>query len=565
MDHKTTAVDFAVLNLPNKMPAFLNTKCLKFRITRLVVVVAFAAASLVALLCLYLVEYKMKSVVGGQEYSLAESAAALIGRDIGDKRALLRSIAEEIQAGGRSNAHLIRHILKLHPSLKEEFFNVVVFDARGKLIANISDERTIGTFTAASQEYFSNTVASRKGIVSRAFRSALSGKPIVLITEPIVDSTGRVTFVLAGGINLQSPRLLGQLNTFRPGKSGYFFIIDKDGTVIQHPNQNRILVNVFKEPGGAMPTTAAALKGFEGWIEARTKDGRPAFLAYKQIPITGWVFGVAYPTDEAFAALSDARVSVWIVSSIVAALAGLTGLLATIRLLRPLGRLQGSVNAIAEGKAKIEVLDIQRKDEVGDLSRAFFSLSQQRQNAEAKLANLALTDSLTGLGNRRMFENVLSSALERAERTGQPMALAYLDIDHFKSINDSLGHAIGDQVLVEFARRLNSIVRASDTPARLAGDEFVILFEAMSTDTQPEELGNRILQCMEPQFECDGRHIAVTISIGIAVRANCNVSAAVFLREADEALYTAKNAGRNRYAVAHTTYVSESQPLTYGG
>jgi GGDEF domain-containing protein len=142
------------------------------------------------------------------------------------------------------------------------------------------------------------------------------------------------------------------------------------------------------------------------------------------------------------------------------------------------------VEDISAGRANISVFDVVRKDEFGHLSRAFYGLSQRREQAELELHRLATTDVLTGLNNRRMFDAFLPQALARAARSGQTVGLAILDIDHFKTINDTLGHPAGDQVLIEFSRRLTGAVRTTDTVARLAGDEFVIVFEQLSTDTE---------------------------------------------------------------------------------
>ncbi|UUZ53860.1 GGDEF domain-containing protein [Massilia sp. H-1] len=195
----------------------------------------------------------------------------------------------------------------------------------------------------------------------------------------------------------------------------------------------------------------------------------------------------------------------------------LLGWLATLYLLRPLGALRNHVARIQQGSINIGVFNVQRKDEFGELSRAFFRLSQQRQTAEREMAALARTDALTGIANRRMFEEVFALAVRRAARIGNWVGLAYLDIDHFKAINDSRGHAAGDLVLVEFARRLRLAVRATDTVARLAGDEFVVLFDCLDPDGAPEALAHKILDCMRAPFVLGADSVDVTASVGVAL------------------------------------------------
>ena len=166
---------------------------------------------------------------------------------------------------------------------------------------------------------------------------------------------------------------------------------------------------------------------------------------------------------------------------------------------------------------------------------------------EQQLKTLALTDALTGLANRRSYELLLDGAIKRAHRSGEPLALMYLDIDKFKEINDTLGHAGGDQVLVEFASRLTTAVRKTDAVCRLAGDEFTIVLEGVQTIEQCETICNTILESIRIPFVVGGQNRFVTSSIGIAWSAGGKPGARSLNDSADGALYRAKAAGRNRF------------------
>ncbi|KFC62337.1 sensor domain-containing diguanylate cyclase [Massilia sp. LC238] len=531
----------------------LNTWTLRFRITALVVVLSTVSAFLVALASLNPVEYRMKAVVGNEVQSLVASAANLVGRDIRAKRVVLKSIAEHLSQNLKDGPGSVETFLRTHRALNEEFFNVVILKPNGELIANMEDEYGIGSTFANTYDFFKQTVSNRASVVSEPFNSPMHGEPAVVITQPVFDAQGQMIFVIVGGIDLRDPRLLSQLNAVKPGKTGYFFILDAKGNILQHPNKKRILANVFAEPGGPTPTTAAALRGFEGWREGTSKDGRRAIIAYKRINEVNWIMGSVYPTAEAFAGLSEARANIWLASAVVATAATILGLLAAQRFLTPLTQLRQNVGRITEGSAEIDVLDIARKDEVGDLSRAFFALSQQRATAEGKLSELALTDPLTGIGNRRKFEMVTAKSLSASERSSQPLMLAYLDVDNFKQINDKYGHGIGDQVLIEFAKRLTTAVRASDTVVRLAGDEFVILYDTMAEGARSADFANRVLENIRLPFEVGDAVLSVTTSIGLAFHAGGATTISDLLRLADEALYIAKRNGRNTFAVRSTS------------
>ena len=170
--------------------------------------------------------------------------------------------------------------------------------------------------------------------------------------------------------------------------------------------------------------------------------------------------------------------------------------------------------------------------------------------AETKLALQARTDSLTGLANRHAFNEKLAEALARSRRTEMPIALFFLDVDKFKGINDTLGHAAGDAVLKIFAERLVASVRETDTVARLAGDEFVVILESLHTPAEPQFIARKILATMGRPFDVAGVPLKVTTSIGIVWQADGHAQPSELLAMADKALYEAKDGGRNTFRLA---------------
>ena len=169
------------------------------------------------------------------------------------------------------------------------------------------------------------------------------------------------------------------------------------------------------------------------------------------------------------------------------------------------------------------------------------------KQSELELLQLSRFDSLTGLPNRSYLYEILDAALEQGQRSGAALAVLFLDIDHFKSINDTLGHAGGDLVLQEFAQRLAQAVRKTDTVARLAGDEFVILLEGARSYLEVETVASKILCATQKPWLYNGTTIMVTTSIGIAFDGQCRNCGAVLIAQADEVMYEAKAAGRNAF------------------
>jgi diguanylate cyclase (GGDEF)-like protein len=178
---------------------------------------------------------------------------------------------------------------------------------------------------------------------------------------------------------------------------------------------------------------------------------------------------------------------------------------------------------------------------------------EQLERREEELAFLATHDPLTGLPNRTLILDRVQQMLARSTRNQTPVAALFIDIDNFKSINDSLGHGIGDELLRAVAARLEGVVRHADALGRLGGDEFVVIAEELSLAAGPELVAERLLEALKHPFslgEDEQTRVTVTASIGIA--AGHRASAEELLRDADIAMYRAKWDGKNRYAVFET-------------
>lgn len=171
---------------------------------------------------------------------------------------------------------------------------------------------------------------------------------------------------------------------------------------------------------------------------------------------------------------------------------------------------------------------------------------------ERKLLALANADPLTNLPNRRMYEFHLAKALALSKRQHTRLALMYLDLDDFKRVNDTHGHGAGDAVLVEFGRRVGASLRETDLLARLAGDEFTVVLEAVDSLENCETIAHKIQQALLEPYHFDGRNLQISASIGIALADN-DATLASLSSQADEALYIAKRKGKNRYAVLPQT------------
>jgi len=187
-----------------------------------------------------------------------------------------------------------------------------------------------------------------------------------------------------------------------------------------------------------------------------------------------------------------------------------------------------------------------------EMNRLYDRLNSALANArtlEQDLTFRAENDSLTGLPNRTLFYDRLETAMARCRRTKKLMALLYVDIDNFKTINDSLGHAAGDDLLRSFAQRLSRCVRAADTVARLGGHEFTVILENLGSRETARSVVDKLMAALRHPFAVGGNDIQANASIGIAYCSDGEIKPDLLIKQADAALYQAKQHGRNHYRI----------------
>jgi len=215
------------------------------------------------------------------------------------------------------------------------------------------------------------------------------------------------------------------------------------------------------------------------------------------------------------------------------------------------GHWQGEVwNRRKNGEVYPELLTITAiRDEGGELTHyaALFSDITKLKENEQRIRSLAYYDPLTNLPNRRLFHDRLSVAISHAHRNQSQLAVIFVDLDRFKRINDSLGHAVGDQLLQQFTARLQSAVREDDTVARMGGDEFVILLSEIESVDHVVHVARRIIEQSIQPMELGGRELVVTCSLGISLYPDDATDIDNLIQNADTAMYRSKEMGRNSY------------------
>ncbi|QJE01657.1 diguanylate cyclase [Massilia forsythiae] len=403
---------------------FFPKSSLRLRLSAAASALALAVAALAGTLAVELVERDLRGVLGDQQMAMLSGAAAFMDERLDARLRQIEMLGASVPADVRADptrlqAWLSEHVL----GTENDFVNVVAFARNGDLVASTSSMPSAQPLSATGRPYFEETILRGRGIVSAPFKSRLSGAQVVLVTAPVTGPDGAVAFVLAGRIDLQHANFLRQVDTLKPGRDGYLFLMSADGLLIDHPSSERLLQPVGALPG-AYPGAARALRGVDGWVVGSDRGGQ-AIFSYKRLPGTGWVLGSRYPLDEALAPLAGLRREVLALAAALGLLGAGLAWWTVRRQLRPLDRLRraaavmradghgpgaggataGAVAAalghaavaradgagVAPGRSAMAPPDgdaaalAQRGDEIGELADALFSLQAQRARTVARL------------------------------------------------------------------------------------------------------------------------------------------------------------------------------------
>ena len=223
--------------------------------------------------------------------------------------------------------------------------------------------------------------------------------------------------------------------------------------------------------------------------------------------------------------------------------------------IQPISTVTSLMNLVATDETRISIQGMERQNEIGQMARALETFRRniiKRKSAEAEIRTMALTDSLTNLPNRKRFEERLGEAIQMAKRTETSMACMMIDLDKFKPVNDTYGHAAGDEVLKVVGERLTLISRDTDFVARLGGDEFAMIAPVLDDDVSAELPAKRIVDQLGLPVYFEEHDLKIGGSVGVSIYPKDADNAEDLMRLADNALYAAKDAGRNTFRFAET-------------
>ena len=469
-------------------------------------------------------------------------------------------------------AEIFKANLAAHPayqqiryiSAKDHGLELVRIDRQGDMLVRAADEalqekahfpfvfEALGL--AAGQVYVSEFGINHEGSPED------DALPVFSMASPVVQG-GQVRGVVV--VRVAAEPFLKNFNAALPAPYD-FFLSNRWGDFLVHPDSaqtfgfdrgQRILIQEAFAP------VAALVEGRAQEVvlsQPGSGDEEAQVFSFVRMPFGGedegrfMVVGLSQPLAAVQGEVVDLGRSILnmllVLSAVGVALAAWVSRVVT----QPLQAMVQAAQAFSRGQPHGE-LPVQRGDEVGELARGFQDMEQQisRQLAELNfsrdaMAHLAYHDALTGLPNRRMFEQRLMQALELSRRSGRSCALLFVDLDDFKAINDTHGHAVGDLVLQAVARTIVGAVRQADTVARLAGDEFTVLCENVDSDEAALKIVAALEHAFDAPLDIDGQPFPARASVGVSLFPRDAQDAHGLLTSADEAMYRVKQSHRRR-------------------
>jgi diguanylate cyclase (GGDEF)-like protein len=362
-----------------------------------------------------------------------------------------------------------------------------------------------------------------------------------------------VIAVVVGSLNME--RVWRALERVSIGQAGYFVAFDSHGNVIAHPDRRLLL----RKLEGYVAIDDPAVGTTTSYV---SPDGDAYVVRSAPVGDTGWSVAALQPEAEAYALVNDTVRRAVLAAFVVLLVTIVIALLISRAITHPLRVVGRAMRLVARGELDQRVHP-SGLEEIDALTSSFNGMTEkleerdaalqlemaERDRAERRIAYLAYHDPLTGLPNRALMADRLHVALAESRRSGEPLAVLYLDIDRFKHVNDTVGHALGDVLLKNVSDSILAVTREGDSLARVGGDEYILLLPRVSGATEAVEVARRVLAALRKPWELENRTYHITASIGIALHPEHGADGEALIRNADTAMYRAKEDGRDGVAV----------------
>ncbi|MEB0134504.1 EAL domain-containing protein [Actimicrobium sp. CCC2.4] len=356
---------------------------LRIRIVAAVLLTMLAATVTVMLVSLSLGRQEMKEIITTEQGALLTRTADQIDQKFERRLASLALLAKKIAQTNAAGPQALQHYLEDQSELLVWFDNLLVAGIDGAVLANMHYPASRSGVSLTGRDYFQDTLSLRTGVISRPVSSVITNRPVILITAPVFDSSGKMVMVLIGTIELAKDNFVASLGKAHIGKSGYFFIMTSDGVFVSHPDTTRIL-----QPAhpflAASPALVRAMEGFEGTIESPDSLGAPSLFSFRRLYSTSWIVASVQPAREAFSTIDRAERRSLLFVLLLALCVGPLAWWAIDRQLRPLDQLAGRIDAVRQRPSLVMLPVVYAATEFGRLAQSFDELMRERLLADSR-------------------------------------------------------------------------------------------------------------------------------------------------------------------------------------
>ncbi|MDR3640986.1 MAG: EAL domain-containing protein [Humidesulfovibrio sp.] len=415
-----------------------------------------------------------------------------------------------------------------------------------------------GMKDVSDRKYFKDALRTKNFAVGEYALGLVSNRPVLHFAQPVIGENGVLVGVIAASFDLGS--LARSFNAADLPEGSSMALSDAHGVrLFRYPNPAKWAG--LEEPKGLW--AHLGVLGEEGMTVTEGADGVSRLYAVKRLrrgpgDSSFLLARVGIPVGRALAEVRGIQTrngALMLAATLLAVI--LAWMLGNLFIMRRLRRLMAAAGQLGQGDLKARSGLGHDEGELGRLAESFDNMAlametreQERQEFEAKLRHQALYDTLTGLANRTLALDRIQQALERCKRRDDVFyAVIIMDLDRFKVINDSLGHAVGDQVLEAIARRIVGILRGLDTVARFGGNEYILLLEELATPGEAIRIVKRLRHVVMEPVTVGGREVQTSASFGIVLSPNIFERAEELLQSAAIALHAVKASGRGRFKV----------------
>ena len=413
-----------------------------------------------------------------------------------------------------------------------------------------------------------------------------------------IEENGEVKAAVLGDIELQTLREM--IRDFNKNNQCMAYLIDKNGTAIAQPDDegkiysyrfmhySTIAKNVegyaefdknghvrlreasFEAPQGLISSIRSAMKGESGALEYADSKNYKYFCCYQPIDLpivkTRWSLVIVHPTNDMISGLDKIIYRAMFGGVVIVTLIAFAMAKFAEKITEPILEMAAMANRVRAGDLSGQ-LDIKYDNEIGELAdninhmiRALRATQEKTKQSEQQLKATAYYDGLTGLPNRNHFLIRMRKIIEKSVQGRFYGALLFVDVDKFKSVNDTYGHAVGDGLLIEFSKRIVEIVGNKESACRYGGDEF-ILFLLGYNEADTESVCNSLVNKMREPFNISGNEFKLSASVGVALMPKDATDLDDLMEKADSALYTSKRNGRDQFTFYVEGMVNESKNI----